>query len=135
MPFTTIGFLLFGQVLQADGSGYRNVLLAHQGATPVNPRDTQEGFVFEYGSAEFTQDTIRQTLIDAGLPEDAPLSVLAVEFYGPGGLVAEFGNVFEQLGRGGKRETDAAIDPFDPQGFGKRRILRTSTLTKVEPYC
>ena len=33
-PHTTIGFLLYAQATQADGSSYRNVLIAHQGATP-----------------------------------------------------------------------------------------------------
>jgi hypothetical protein len=132
-PFTTIGFLLYAQAIQADGSGYRNVLLAHQGATPVDPRKTQRGAIeFDYGRAEFAQSSIAQTLAEEGLPADAPLSVVAVEFYPPGGTVVQ-----GPLGLvpGIPAAAVQAFDPFDSASFGKRRILRTSPLTKVEPYC
>jgi hypothetical protein len=133
-PFTSIGFLLYAQAEQADGSTYRNILVAHQGAKPVNPRETREGFVFQFGSAEFQEQDICQTLKEAGLLADAPLSVLAVEFYPPGGSVAQ--GVFPEQGDpAGTGATGAAFDPFDPENFGKRRILRTSTLTKIAPYC
>lgn len=133
-PLTTIGFLLYAQVIQADASSYRNVLLEHRGATPANPRQTRQGIVFDYGSATFSQDEIRRILDDAGLPEEAPLSVVAVEFYGPGGSVAEIGNDFNRNEAFAPAAAET-FDPFDPANFGKRRILRASPLTKVEPYC
>jgi hypothetical protein len=136
LPLTTIGFLLYAQAIQADGSGYRNVLLAHQGAVPVQPRDTPGGFVYDYGSAVFTQSNIEQYLAAAALPGDAPLSIVAVEFYAPGGVVATLGNDF--AARGAAVNVFAAsqgFDPFDPPNFGRRRIVRTSPLVKVEPYC
>ena len=136
IPLTVIGFLLYAQALQADGSSYRNVLLRHQGATPIDPRDTTMGFVYDYGQAVFAQSDIFADLDAAGLPRNAPLSILAVEFYPPGGLGIEGGNA--QFPGVIQRRFDAAstvLDPFDSANFGVRRIVRTSCLQKVEPYC
>ncbi|MGB8520936.1 MAG: hypothetical protein WCD38_12320, partial [Candidatus Tumulicola sp.] len=127
---------LYAQALQADGSSYRNVLLRHQGATPIDPRDTTMGFVYDYGQAVFAQSDIFADLDAAGLPRNAPLSILAVEFYPPGGLGIEGGNA--QFPGVIQRRFDAAstvLDPFDSANFGVRRIVRTSCLQKVEPYC
>lgn len=142
LPLTTLGFLLYAQVIQADGSGYRNVLLAHQGATPVDVRDTSAGFAYDYGQAVFGQDAIQKQLAVEGLPTDASLSVLAVEFYPAGGAAAasnEFRrDVHAALVTAGKLAATSMgplPDPFAPEVFAQRRVLRTSALTKVEPYC
>jgi hypothetical protein len=134
-PHTTIGFLLYAQAIQADGSGYRNVLIAHAGATPVRPRETQDGFVYDYGSAIFVQTEIEAVLYDHGLPLHAPLSVVAVEFYAPGGSIRGDREAFFSERAVNAARAGAADDPFGPESFGKRRILRTSPLVKVEPYC
>jgi hypothetical protein len=128
-PLTTIGFLVYAQVLQADGSGYRNVLLTHLGATPVEPRQTPGGIVYDYGSAVFAQADLEGELALLGLPEEAPLSVVAVEFYSPGGNVEEVG------APGVPSLFPPGLDPFAQPNFGTRRILRTSVLVKVEPFC
>ena len=124
IPLTTIGFLLYAQAIQADASGYRNVLLRHQGAMPVDPRDTAPGFVYDYGRAVFAQSDIEQDLAAAGLPANAPLSTIAVEFYAPGGLGVEGGNPqFLAMSHQRFAATSPAFDPFDPQNFGARRNL------------
>jgi hypothetical protein len=142
LPLTTLGFLLYAQVIQADGSGYRNVLLAHQGATPVDVRDTSAGFAYDYGQAVFGQDAIHKRLAMEGLPTDAPLSVLAVEFYPAGGTAAaskDFRREVQAAPAAAGNLTGSFVgplpDPFAPDVFAQRRVLRTSALTKVEPYC
>ncbi|MBV9439186.1 MAG: hypothetical protein JOZ24_04255 [Candidatus Eremiobacteraeota bacterium] len=127
-PMTTIGFLLYAQARQADASTFRNVLLAHAGATPFRPHPVPGGVAFDYGTATFTQATIRDALNAAGLPLEAPLSVVAVEFAPPGATSRNAGR--EVPGIAGD-----AFDPFAPANFGKRRILRASRLIKVDPYC
>ena len=66
VPRTTIGFLLYAQAMRADGSGFRNVLIAHRGATPVGQIAGTHITGYEYGEAGFTQDDIR-TSYAAGL--------------------------------------------------------------------
>ncbi len=139
IPYTALSFLIYAQVIQVDGSGYRNILLTHQGATAVDPRDTQAGFAYDYGQAIFSQEDIHARLAEEGLPEDAPLSVVAVEFYSPGGTSA-FNDPYSRR----NLSLDQAYpdhfgvtlpDPLAPGAFAQRRILRTSPLVKVEPYC
>jgi hypothetical protein len=139
IPYTALSFLIYAQVIQVDGSGYRNILLTHQGATAVDPRDTQAGFAYDYGQAIFSQEDIHARLAEEGLPEDAPLSVVAVEFYSPGGTSA-FNDPYSRR----NLSLDQAYpdhfgvtlpDPLAPGDFAQRRILRTSPLVKVEPYC
>ncbi len=135
-PRTTIGFLLYAQARQADGRGYRNVLLAHRGAVPVVHQQR-----VDYGEAAFAQRDILVALDKLGLPANAPLSVLAVEFYGPGGMVGAEYAERQFIPRLAAVEQPAyvnrgkALDPFAPAVFGRRRILRTSPLTAVQPVC
>jgi hypothetical protein len=65
------------------------------------------------GNAFFSEDEICNLLSKLGLPVDAPLSVLAVEFRWRGG------------------------NPIDPLqgGLGWQRILRASPLTPTPPPC
>jgi hypothetical protein len=134
-PRTTIGFLIYAQARQADGSGWRNVLLAHRGAVPVVNQHR-----IDYGEAAFAQQDILSALDKLGLPANAPLSALAVEFYGPGGMVgAEYAerNFIPRMAavEAPVVNRGEALDPFAPAVFGRRRILRTSPLTRVEPVC
>jgi hypothetical protein len=128
IPRTTIGFLVYAQARQADDSGYRNVLLAHRGATPV--RDQER---VDFGQAFFAQQEVLDALTALGLPVNSNLSVLAVEFYPPGGMTgAEYNPRFAYEEHGQPPE---GIDPFAPEVFGRRRILRTSPLVPVQPVC
>jgi hypothetical protein len=130
IPRSTLGFLLYAQARQADGSGYRNVLIDHHGAHLMLNQDQ-----VDYGSTAFPRDEILRALRDLGLPEEASLSVLAVEFYSPGGSVGtEYHNVFVR--EHDQRPFDAVgRDPFGSDFFGQQRILRTSPLVRVEPVC
>lgn len=129
VPRTSIGFLLYAQGEQADRSGRRNVMIAHRGAELV----LDQGRV-AYGTTAFDEQEIEAALRGLGMPVKAPLSALAVEFFGPGGSVgAEYHA--DQFIRVRAPADVRGIDPFGDDFFGSRRILRTSPLVRVEPVC
>jgi hypothetical protein len=131
-PRTSMWALLYAQVVQTDGESRRNVLLGARpflvpqpaviGApAPIFSRDV-------YGIATFTQKDnqalkytlpprwqgIPTLLAALALPDDSPLSVLAVE------MLPQY--------------SDLANNPVDAD-LGKVRILRTSPLVPVPPIC
>jgi hypothetical protein len=138
-PQTRIWFMLYAQVLQADGASYRNILLEHlPGRTllrragtlgpAVNP---QHGPTRDpLAEVAFPEKTIEASLTLLGLPLTAPLSVLAVEVL-PGPINSP-ANLQDATGQGA-----AASTQEDPLGanLGLRRILRTSPLTAVPAIC
>lgn len=104
---TAIWCLLYAQVKQADGKGYRNILLeekklihqrtlrdqptAHEQATPdtiaiarakFNMQLALETEAVKYASGTWTNAAIAESLALYGLPDDSPLSVLCVEVFG-----------------------------------------------------
>ena len=96
-PQTRIWFMLYAQVLQADGASYRNVLIEHrEGVTfaPVNVKglaanNPQHGLNFgPMARTDFTQKGVDERLALIRLPATIPLSVLAVEVL-PGPLTAK----------------------------------------------
>jgi hypothetical protein len=147
-PQTRIWFMLYAQVLQADGASYRNVLLAHElGVTLRNP---DSKFVLNpqhsvnlnpMAGVTFPQVAVEEILVLLGLPISTPLSVLAVELL-PGPLrVESTGGDQPQPKIAAPLDTAAApasvAPPEDPLGadLGLRRILRTSPLTAVPAVC
>ena len=146
VPRTTIGFLLYAEAMRADGSGFRNVLIAHRGATPVG--QIAGTHITGYGMARpgSPRTTSERGCTRPGSRPTRP-SVLAVEFYPPGGLVAwqdqdpadvDHHVVGAEVPDGAEHDAAARYEPFDPfdvDNFATRRILRTSRLVKVEPYC
>ncbi len=111
VPNSRLWMLMYTQVLQADGAGYRNILVARKAAakTQTSNRDTP------IGAATFTEDEVGVTLASYALPATSPLSVLAVEL-----LPAPDG--------------PDLVDPLGAQ-LGYQRILRTSPLVKVADTC
>jgi hypothetical protein len=114
LPATQLWMLLYAQVMQADASGYRNLLLSRK---QVNVEELlkqqqhpQPDFI---GSVAWTQDEIEAILRAYSLPANTPLSAMAVE------LLPELGFVKDPLG----------------EDLGKVRILRASNLTKVSGVC
>ncbi len=132
-PQTRIWFMLYAQVLQADGASYRNILLTHSlGRTLPNP-PKQNGFNPQQSfnrdpraGITFSQAEIQSLLSSISLPAYTGLSVLAVEIL-PGPL-----NVPRDVAA-----TGAIEDGEDPLGanLGRRRILRTSPLAAVPAIC
>ena len=90
-PQTRIWFMLYAQVLQADGASYRNVLLTHRlGITiPTPPKfgsNPQQSFNRDpRAGVTFAEGTVEGSLASLGLPFTTPLSLLAVEIL-PGPL-------------------------------------------------
>jgi hypothetical protein len=138
-PQTRIWFMLYAQVLQADGASHRNILLDHllgrtlpgqsgKLALDLNPqhgptREVRAGILFP-------DKIINERLSLLGLPAATPLSVLAVEVL-PGPL-----NFRDDL-LNANRERAAVNAQEDPLGanLGLRRIMRTSPLTVVPAIC
>ncbi|MFG2142975.1 hypothetical protein ACGFRG_02090 [Streptomyces sp. NPDC048696] len=126
-PRTQIWALLYGQVVQADGTDHRNVLLARAPAPPrlddgpVDPRPASRDLI---GVATFDTSQVATALDDLALPADTPLSVITVEL-----LPAE-----------GQPQRDASATASDPLGadlglLTSQRILRCSPLTPIPPAC
>ncbi|HVK95948.1 MAG TPA: hypothetical protein VM571_14620, partial [Noviherbaspirillum sp.] len=116
-PNTEIWLMLYCQVLQADGAAHRNILL---GRKRVMRRRRERVHRIEgsprwpAGFASWSENEIKQLLGTLGLPDDMPLSVLAVELL---------------------PEPNATFD--DPLGgdLGEVRILRSSPLVAVDKQC
>ena len=139
-PYSTPGFLLYAQALQSDRSSHRNVLIGHSGATRIS-----EGGRVIAGTATFTHAAVEGALTELGMPADSPLSALAVEFYSAGGSVGAQYHVHPQQHTAhpngipehgiGPPDDQQDPDPFRPDLFGRRRILRTSQLVPIQPVC
>ena len=137
-PQTTLCFLLYAQVVQADGSMNRNVLLTLSYAIWTPPRqsrfllDTQRDRI---GRAVFSTYEVERLLFRLGLPRQTALSVLAVELL-PGGTGR---NVLDQPGSA--QPPAAGVQTPDPLGAGlapggrPQRILRVSPLVPVAKIC
>ncbi len=160
-PRTRIWVLLYAQVTQADGTSRRNVLIARAVAVPQFDHDNAGAFIAPktrdaMGVAQFSEQAVIQRLADLALPENASLSVIAVELLPSDHLAqqsAQFGDrqvfyTFDQpdipLGAPGVPAVGALIanvaQRSDPLGaelgsITSRRILRCSPLTPVAPSC
>lgn len=160
-PRTRIWVMLYAQVMQADSSTWRNVLLGRKFAWPQFAEDPASDVKRTstrdvLGRAEFEVKAIEQVLSNLALPPDSPLSVLAVELLPGGGitpLIYNFGSG-TAVGAADSPEPPPA-DPFgsafagvdfqsavvsDPLGrdlgtIRSHRILRASPLTPVPPGC
>lgn len=113
VPATQIWFLLYAQVIQADGKDHRNILLGRRRGTFREQKIVTRVETDLSASGQWLQAEIVAALDVYGLPRDSSLSVLAVE------LLPE------------------AQPPADPLGasLGKVRILRTSPLVKLSDVC
>ncbi len=114
IPRTTLFGLLYAQVLQVDGAGWRNVLLLRARGRIDEGEPNAPEMRLVHGVMTFDQNDILNALRVMGLAADAPLSALAVETM---------------------PEPDSPYQ--DPVGvdLGQVRFLRTSTLTPVPEIC
>ncbi len=143
-PKTSLWFFMYAQVVQADGATMRNILLATVPGVFVN-RELQgippevrpylERLVLDsahrrdrIGLAVFHQAELATILASVHLPPAAGLSVLAVELL-PGGTGADVG---PPPGQPAAAEIRAAVANG---GFPFDRILRSSPLSAVAPFC
>lgn len=131
-PQTALWFMLYAQVTQIDGATRRNVLLTRQPATlvpepqaPKQPPSAHGQNREPRGFTVFSAKTIDEALQLFSLPTDSPLSVLCGEVL-PGPFVLR-----ERVDAGARSDSE---DPLGA-GLGQRRLLRTSPLTPVQPFC
>ena len=110
-PATQIWFMLYAQVVQADGADHRNILLARRRGTLNRDRRTVEAD--RSASGRWTEAEIAAALAAYRLPSDSPLSVLAAEVL---------------------PEVEPPADPLGAS-LGEVRILRTSPLIKLSDVC
>lgn len=160
-PRTRIWVMLYAQVMQADGSTWRNILLGRKFAWPLfdqeGPENSKRSSTRDVlGRAKFEVQPIKAVLGSLALPPDSPLSVLAVEMLPGGGLtrvVYNYGSgqatmvvdtpeppPADPLGMQGANPTFQAGKFTDPLGgdlgtIESHRILRSSPLTPVPPAC
>lgn len=115
-PKTTIWALLYARVRQTDAASWRNLLLARAELLPPRPAHSHElpeaDARLLFGEGAFPVADIQNLLKRLGLPHDAPLTTLAVEFF-----------------------TDPSV--ADPLGrdVGHARMLRVSPLISVPDVC
>lgn len=146
-PSTTMWFLLYAQVTQADSSSMRNILLATERGNLAGRTlgDTIDPALKPYfqpviadvitardriAIAVFHQAQIEAMLAAVHLPASASLSLIAVELL-PGGTGADVGNPLA----GSTVVTTAATTAAVNTGFPFSRILRASPLVPVAPFC
>jgi hypothetical protein len=118
MPFTPqteIWGVLYVQVMQADGQAFRNILLSQKRMTPPkrSTDKTPDGSLKKYGLCGWSQAEVKLMLLNLGLPEESPLSAMAIE------LMPNF---------------ERSATPLSTE-LGSTRIYRTSPLEPVMEIC
>ena len=119
-PQTEIWGVIYAQVMQADGTTFRNILLSEKRMLPVRG-DKQFGLTFSkqkqtlnlYGGCGWSQTESVRALENLGLPPESPLSILAIELF---------------------KNQEPVAQPVG-QDLGKMRIYRTSRLVPVPEIC
>lgn len=136
-PQTSLWYLLYAQVKQADGITNRNILLFSQQLTytPVKNNNGTQDEGTRYGTAAFQQETVSAKLRSMGLPVTTSLSVLCVEMF-PLKNVWRMPQDFrpEVFDNAGNVAANEGPNPLI-EGLGRYRIYRTSALVAVGDIC
>ncbi|MBE5314902.1 MAG: hypothetical protein H4O13_05800 [Xanthomonadales bacterium] len=111
-PNTEIWFVLYARLLQADGASHRNVQIDLRPSRPVKPG--KSAAMAPQAEGRWSDPQVRDALARAGLDEDTPLTVLAVET-----LPEPNGSFSDPLGG----------------DLGQVRVIRTSPLSDVLERC
>ncbi|GGI29149.1 hypothetical protein [Pedobacter mendelii] len=138
-PQTSLWYMLYTQVRQADGLSYRNLLL-NSGYMPYAPPKRrvlgknelglkEEGT--KLGTAILKVEDVQKRLLELGLPAESSLSVLCVEMF-------PLENMWRTDDEKNRALAERAIvEPPNPltTGLGSYRIYRTSALVPVADVC
>ncbi len=113
-PNTEIWVVLYARVVQADAATRRNVQIDLRRLAPIREHVDRGVPLLASGEIRWSGTEVEAALASAGLPDDTPISALAIE------LLPEPNGSFD-----------------DPLGgdLGQVRILRTSPLAAVERDC
>ncbi|KQS34498.1 hypothetical protein [Pedobacter sp. Leaf194] len=139
-PQTSLWYMLYTQVRQADGASYRNLLLSSGNMAYVPPKRRvlgknelalkSEGT--KSGIAVLKLEEVQQKLSELGLSSESSLSVLCVEMF-------PMENMWQTEDAKNRAlvESAAARQPLNPltTGLGSYRIYRTSALVPVADVC
>jgi hypothetical protein len=140
-PQTSLWYMLYAQVKQADGKSYRNLLIhsGYMSYVPQKRKVTKKGQLLmkeegtRNGIAILQVADVEKRLVEMALPKNISLSVLCVEMF-------PMENKW-QMDRGENREEREAFiavdEPLNPitTGLGNYRIYRTSPLVPVSEVC
>jgi hypothetical protein len=113
-PNTEIWIVLYARVMQADASTKRNIQVDLRPLIPPREPQVKTTPLLVEGEIRWTGPEVEYALQVAGLPDDTPMSVLAIE------LLPEPNGGFN--------------DPLAGD-LGQVRILRTSRLSAVDRNC
>ncbi|MBC6108992.1 hypothetical protein ACFOG5_13295 [Pedobacter fastidiosus] len=143
-PQTSMWYMLYTQVRQADGKSYRNLLI-DSGNMPYAPpkrkildqavslQPIQEGT--KSGRAILKVEDIQARLLEMGLPAESSLSVLCVEMF-PLDNQWSIDLRRQRLENiAGERGEEAELLNPLTTGLGSYRIYRTSALVAVSDVC
>lgn len=138
-PQTSLWYMLYAQVRQADGLSYRNLLLTSGYMPYVAPKRRvlaknevalkDEGV--KTGVAILKVEDIQKRLVEFGLPKESSLSVLCVEMFPMDNMWHIEGGKHDNL------NAQTLAEPLNPltTGLGSYRIYRTSQLVPVADVC
>lgn len=144
-PQTSLWYMLYTQVRQADGNSYRNLLI-DSGNMPYIPskrkildpavsiQPKQEGT--KSGRAILKVEDVQARLLEMGLPAESSLSVLCVEMFPLDNQWSidlrrqRLENISAERGE----EEAELLNPLT-SGLGSYRIYRTSALVPVSDVC
>lgn len=138
-PQTSLWYMLYTQVKQADGRTYRNLLIDSNlmpyvplkpDKTGIGRGRTEEGTLF--GTAVLKMKAVEAQLLALGLPANSSLSVLCVEMF-PLDNTWQF-EQGERLHASAESERAKLSNPLT-EGLGGYRIYRTSALVPVADVC
>jgi len=139
-PQTSLWYMLYTQVRQADGLSYRNLLL-NSGYMPYVPPkrrilkrneapSKEEGA--KLGTAILKVEDVQARLLELGLPAESSLSVLCVEMF----PMENMWRTDDEKNRaiGTKNSSQEPLNPLTT-GLGSYRIYRTSALVPIADVC
>ncbi|ACU03883.1 hypothetical protein [Pedobacter heparinus] len=131
-PQTSLWYMLYTQVRQADGMSYRNLLIDSDlmPYVPLKSDKREDGTL--YGTAVLKLEDVEAKLVALGLPANSSLSVLCVEMFPLDNTWhMESGRNVQLAAASGRRKI---INPLT-EGLGGYRIYRTSALVPVADVC
>ena len=144
-PNTSLWYLLYTQVMQADGKSYRNILIASDVMKYEFSKSRDERRIYDkesgdrLGIAKIAIREIGDRLVMMGLPRNSSLSVVAVEMFP---MENSWQFVHEKLRSARDIDSIFANQYIEKKydnplidNLGQYRIYRSSTLTPINEVC